>query len=142
MATLNSNPPSLRVACPIRLESFTARGIKCHMTRMHPSHQPSTQSYNNTEFFGTLSRLKMHSKTFKRIPKGARILAAEALSSCINNCLASDSTILWTQFLAFSYKSFRVPKRDANSPSLTSSVKLNINMDWNDFNWNPIILQC
>jgi len=84
----------------------------------------------------------MHSKTLKRIPKRARILAAEALSSCINNCFASDSTIIRTQLLAFSYKFFRVPKKDANSPSLTSSVKQNINMHWNDFNWNLMSIQC
>jgi len=139
MATSISQPIPPRVACPVCLESFTTRGIKCHMTRMHPSHQPTTQSFNYSEFLRNPSHLKMHSKILKRIPKGARISTAEALSSCINDCLASDSTVLWSQLLAFSYKSLNIPKKVANGPSLTSLVKQNINMNWSVFNWNPTI---
>jgi len=139
MATSISQPTPPRVACPVCLESFTRQGIKLHMTRMHPSHQAATQLFNYSEFFRTLSHLKMHSKTLKRIPKGARISAAEALSSCINDCLVSDSIVLWSRILAFSYKSLNIPKKVANGPSLTSSVKQNINMEWSVFNWNPTI---
>ena len=78
----------------------------------------------------------MNTKTLKRIPKGARISAAEALSSAITNCLNSDNTDNWMNLFSFSYKSFRTPDQTANGPSLTSKVKSNINMDWSNFVWN------
>jgi len=139
MATINSSLLLPRVFCPIGSKTFTARGLKCHMTRIHPLHQLSSQIPDNTDFFGILSHLKAITKTLKRIPKGARISAAEALTTTITNCLNSENTDNWMSLFSFSYKSFRMPDQTANGPSLTSKVKSNINMDWSNFDWDENI---
>ena len=136
MATSNSSLSLPRVPCTICSGTFTARGLKCHMTRKHPSRQPTSQIPDNTNIFGILSRLKINRKTLKRIPKGAKISAAEALSTTITNCLNSENTDNWMNLFLFSFKSFPIPDKTTNGPSLTSKVKSNIDLDWNNFSWN------
>ena len=61
-----SNLSLLRVSfCPIcSKKTFTSWGLKCHMTRIHPLHQPFFKIPDYTDFFGILSHLKYNWNTF------------------------------------------------------------------------------
>lgn len=80
-----------------------SKGLKLHCNSAH-STGPSTASTqpdisnpteeidnvgNSSDFITLLSRCKRNVKVLKRIPRGARILAANKLTQCIDDCLAN-----------------------------------------------------
>lgn len=68
-------------------------------------------------------------KVLKRIPRGARILAANKLTQCIDDCLANPKADQkWKKLLTFAYSSLQVPTKTRNV-SLTSLVKKNIGIE-------------
>lgn len=60
------------------------------------------------------------------MPRAARVLAANKLAQCVEECLASPNLASnWKNLLTFAYTSLRVPVR-VNNISLATSVKRNI----------------
>jgi len=65
-------------------------------------------------------------RVLKRVPRGARILAAKKLTKCIEDCLAQPHLEKkWKSLITFAYATLRVPEKIKNM-SLASMVKKNI----------------
>lgn len=78
------------------------------------------------DFVILLARCRSNIRVLKRVPKGARILAANRLAQCLEECLASpDLAMKWKNLLTFAYTSLRVPER-VNNVSLSTLVKRNL----------------
>lgn len=78
------------------------------------------------DFAILLARCKLNVRVLKRVPRGARILAANKLSKCVEECLANPNLATkWKNLLTFTYSSLRVPEKVGNI-SLASMVKRNI----------------
>lgn len=78
------------------------------------------------DFILLIARCRRNIRVLKRVPRGARIVAATKLTKCIQDCLAAphlDSK--WKKLLTFAYASLRVPETVKNK-SLASMVKKNI----------------
>jgi hypothetical protein len=71
------------------------------------------------------NRLKIHvDKYIRRIPKACRHLAADKLSSIINNCLSTKSLSSFENLLLFSYRAFNVAEK--SDKSLNKHIKENL----------------
>lgn len=78
------------------------------------------------DFVILLARCRSNIRVLKRVPRGARILAANTLAHCLEECLASpDLATKWKNLLTFAYTSLRVPER-VNNVSLSTLVKRNL----------------
>jgi hypothetical protein len=71
-----------------------------------------------------LINLKHQLPTIRRLPKACRHLAADKLSSIINNCLSTKSIASFENLLLFSYKAFHVA--DTSDKSLNKHIKENL----------------
>ena len=69
--------------------------------------------------------VKKSVQVLRRIPKGARPLAANRLQHHINLCISSNSELDWTNLMLFAYSALRVPCKNT-SKSLVSKIKDNI----------------
>jgi hypothetical protein len=58
-----------------------------------------------------LINLKLQLPTIRKLPKACRHLAAEKLSSIINNCLSTKSISSFENLLLFSYRAFNVAEK-------------------------------
>jgi hypothetical protein len=58
-----------------------------------------------------LIHLKLQLPTIRKLPKACRHLAAEKLSSIINNCLSTKSISSFENLLLFSYRAFNVAEK-------------------------------
>lgn len=86
----------------------------------------STDETSFNDFAILLARCKLDIRVLKRVPRGARILAANKLSKCVEECLANPNlATTWKNLLTFAYTSLRVPEK-VNNVSLVSMVKRNI----------------
>ena len=77
-----------------------------------------------------LGQWKRHIRVLARIPRGARINAAEALCTLIENVVTNNTTLDWARLFGFSYSALRCPKNRINDPhhvSLTTKIKEQIN---------------
>ena len=92
--------------------------------------QPSarTRLLDETAIAETLAKLKRHCKVIPRIPKGARIPAAEALTKLIETALTKKSAAAWSQLLRFPFSALSVPPRvsSISEVSFTTKVKRQI----------------
>ena len=76
-----------------------------------------------------LANLKQTRPVVRRIPRGARIAAAEALSLLIDSAVDSGTSTSWSRLLCFPYAAFSVPRHETHkteNASLTSKVKRSI----------------
>jgi RFX DNA-binding domain-containing protein len=74
--------------------------------------------------WGTLlSSLKPSIPTFKKVPKGARLNVASALTTLIMTAKESNKDEDWAKLFLFSYKSLPVPKKEDRVKKLTKWVK-------------------
>jgi hypothetical protein len=62
-----------------------------------------------------LINLKQQLRTIRRLPKACRHLAADKLSSIINNCLSTKSISSFEDLLLFSYRAFNVAEKSDKS---------------------------
>lgn len=112
-------------------------GLKIHCTKKHTSVKNTKSNNDSTsqpedkmkmdELIKNLADYKRNIKILKRIPKGARVLAAHSLSTSINSCVAKNDLQSWSDLLTFCYKSFAIPESKSKSTSLTTLVKKKIN---------------
>jgi len=123
-----------KVNCPFCAKTFTRKGLKCHITRMHPEINSSSIPSNENDLFALLCQQKSACKMLRRIPKGARMSAVNSLSTTIRKCIDCGSLEDWEHLFLFCYKNFRVPSvSNSAKMSLTAAVKKNIVMDWVNF---------
>ncbi len=108
-------------------------GLKIHCTKMHPE-KSSPSIVNNDESEITIESvidklvyMKKNVKVLKRIPKGARVVAAYNLSKIIDKCVQNNDIKSWCDLLFFSYAAFQIPEKKLKSNSLVRIVKRNIN---------------
>ncbi|KAI5728591.1 hypothetical protein M8J77_018338 [Diaphorina citri] len=115
--------------CPTDSPKYfnSQRGLKIHKARKHkvPIFSNSHNINPNSSFLENITRLKSNVKILKRIPKGARNLAASKLSHVINAVVEKNDQSSWENLFLFSYSAFQVPPTN-KSRSLTSIVKENI----------------
>lgn len=134
-----SDGKSELIPCPFCINTTKKfkgpNGLKIHIRKMHDGHLPEFEKImekppQNRPFSVTLSELKQSIPVLKRIPKGARLVAAQKLSSVINTCVNLNDLASWEKFLSFSYLALRIPERTKDkrkTKSLATEVKQNIN---------------
>jgi hypothetical protein len=71
-----------------------------------------------------LINLKQQLPTIRRLPQACRHLAADKLSSIINNCLSTKSISSFEDLLLFSYRAFNVAEK--SDKSLNKHIKENL----------------
>lgn len=87
---------------------------------------PEVSPNSIEEFINLLCRCKRNIRVLKRIPRGARMIAANKLAKCIEDCLAQPLVNEhWEKLITFTYAALRVPEKTKNV-SLTTLVKRNI----------------
>lgn len=110
-------------------------GLKIHISRMHPGetykHIPVDQDNDFENFKDTLCNLRRKTRILKRIPRGARTLAAKKLCEIIDGSVRINDEKSWKKLMTFSYYALRVPKK--SSKSLVTIVKKNLSNLENPF---------
>ena len=102
-----------------------------------PDRQPLNEDNQTTTDFDLLQYLKKcksNLSVINNIPRGARIVAADALNNLINDVLQSNTSLSWSKLLCFTYHGLQKPKKDkhsSNSPSLVSKMKDQISVFMN-----------
>lgn len=118
----------------------TKRGMKVHRNvHTRKSNETTTTQKDTTEtncttttvpfddFINLIARCKNNIKILKRIPRGARVSAANGLAKCIELCVSQPKVEEhWQKLLTFAYSALRVPLDQSKRLSLTSLVKKNI----------------
>jgi hypothetical protein len=99
--------------------------LKIHVDKYHVDNNLSTSSTSSTESITKLLiNLKLQLPTIRRLPKACRHLAADKLSSIINNCLSTKSLSSFENLLLFSYRAFNVAEK--SDKSLNKHIKENL----------------
>jgi hypothetical protein len=99
--------------------------LKIHVDKYHVDNNLSTSSTSSTESITKLLiNLKLKLPTIRRLPKACRHLAADKLSSIINNCLSTKSLSSFENLLLFSYRAFNVAEK--SDKSLNKHIKENL----------------
>lgn len=128
--------------CPAdNVRSFNAvRSLRIHNTRSHKDSPPLIiPNFTNATLCDAnvseddlmkLFDLKSRVGVLKRIPKGARALAAKSFAQLIRNCIAFNDLASWLNLEQFAYKALHIPRQDKKdkgvNKSLVSRVKDNI----------------
>jgi hypothetical protein len=100
--------------------------LKIHVDKYHTnSNLPTSSNFSSTvSITKLLINLKQQLPTIRRLPKACRHLAADKLSSIINNCLSSKSISSFEDLLLFSYRAFNVAEK--SDKSLNKHIKENL----------------
>jgi hypothetical protein len=100
--------------------------LKIHVDKYHVDNNLSTSStYSSTDSITKLLiNLKLQLPTIRRIPKACRHLAADKLSSIINNYVSTKSLSSFENLLLFSYRAFNVAEK--SNKSLNKHIKENL----------------
>jgi hypothetical protein len=100
--------------------------LKIHVDKYHVDNNLSTSSTSSSTDSITklLINLKLQLPTIRRIPKACRHLAADKLTSIINNCLSTKSLSSFENLLLFSYRAFNVAEK--SDKSLNKHIKENL----------------
>jgi hypothetical protein len=100
--------------------------LKIHVDKYHVDNNLSTFSTSSSTDSITklLINLKLQLPTIRRILKACRHLAADKLSSIINNCLSTKSLSSFENLLLFSYRAFNVAEK--SDKSLNKHIKENL----------------
>lgn len=122
--------------CPPKLSKKLYKlpnGLRIHCTKIHPDKSPPNMFNNNDSEItiesavDKLAFMKKNIKVLKRIPKGARVVAAYNLPKIIDKCVQNNDVKSWCDLLFFSYAAFRIPDKKLKSSSLGRIVKNKIN---------------
>lgn len=108
------------------------KGLRIHCSKIHGVSNIAVNSENKNgnqedeenQIFH-IAKYKSTIYLLKRIPKGARILAANKFASVVEECVSKNDFHSWENLLLFSYKTLFNPNRKDDS-RLVSSVKKNI----------------
>lgn len=107
-------------------------GLRIHCTRRHKNQDcefmfEQSNNFDSKLFEDKISRLEQNVRVIKRIPKGARIIAAYKLTEIMKKTANKNDSASWEELLLFPFKAFKVPEN--NKKSLTKLVKNNIKND-------------
>lgn len=110
----------------------TLKGLRIHCSKIHgvsnitinSEEEHGNKKVEESEIF-RIAKYKSTNHLLKRIPKGARILAANKYASVLEECVSKNDFYSWENLLLFSYKTLFNPNRKEDS-SLVSAVKKNI----------------
>jgi uncharacterized C2H2 Zn-finger protein len=90
--------------------------LKIHIDKYHVDNNLTFSTSSSTDSITKLLiNLKLQLPTIRRIPKACRHLAADKLSSIINNCLSTKSLSSFENLLLFSYRAFNVAEKSDKS---------------------------
>jgi DNA modification methylase len=111
--------------CPGKTFKDNTR-LKIHVDKYHTNNNLTTSSNFSSTVSITklLINLKQQRPTIRRLPKACRHLAADKLSSIINNCLSTKSIFSFENLLLFSYRAFNVAEK--SDKSLNKHIKDNL----------------
>jgi hypothetical protein len=100
--------------------------LKIHLDKYHVYNNLSTSTSSSTDSITKLLiNLKHQLPTIRRLTTNVyRHLAANKLSSIINNCLSTKSTSSFENLLLFSYRAFNVAEK--SDKSLNNHIKENL----------------
>ena len=84
----------------------------------------NSSRFDLKSFEDKISQLKQNVRVLKRIPKGARIVAAYKLAEIMDTTVNENNPASWEELLLFPFKAFQVPEN--NKKSLIKLVKNNI----------------
>ena len=124
------------VQCPLCPNSKTfkgQRGLQIHKGRAHKQtlNTPTDSQINQNQspcsslpLWELISKLKQNKPLISRIPRGARISVAKALSLTIQDVVNKNDFNSWKQLLTFLYRTLHVEK-DTHGNSLTQKIKYN-----------------
>jgi hypothetical protein len=100
--------------------------LKIHVDKYHVDNNLSASSTSSSTDSMTklLINLKLQLPTIRRLPKACRHLAADKLSSIINNCLSTKSISSFENLLLFSYRAFNVAEK--SDKPLNKHIKENL----------------
>ena len=76
-----------------------------------------------------LAGLRQNRRVIRRIPKGARIVAADAMTVLVEAAVKHNTVVTWVRLLLFPYLALHAPERAtglADNTSLTSKIKRQI----------------
>ena len=102
-----------------------------------PNQEPpngADQTNHDFDFLQHLTRCKSNISLLGNIPRGARIMAAEALTELIDNVIRTNSSLAWMKLLCFTFHALQKPKKEkstSNSPSLVTKIKNQISVFMN-----------
>jgi hypothetical protein len=98
--------------------------LKIHVDKYHVDNNLSTSStYSSTDSITKLLiNLKLQLPTIRRIPKACRHLAADKLSSIINNCVSTKSLSSFENLLLYSYRAFNVAEKSDKSLNIKENL--------------------
>ena len=83
-----------------------------------------TNVFEDPDIADTIAKLKRSCRVIPRIPRGARIQVAEALTKLIETALDEKSAAAWSQLLSFPLLALSVPSRDKSSPDVSFTTKI------------------
>ena len=116
-----------------RAQAKVFKNYKCPPCRNINNITPNTgnQSPSPFDLLHHLQTCKSNISLIGNIPRGARITAAEALNTLINDVIQFNNSISWSKLLCFAFHCLQKPKKEkssANSPSLTTKIKNQISL--------------
>ena len=79
-----------------------------------------------------IANWKRHTKVLARVPKGARVAAAEALDSLMQKVVTDNDVLSWSRLFGFAFDAFKCPSKEpapggSNQSSLATKVRAQIN---------------
>jgi hypothetical protein len=100
--------------------------LKIHVDKYHTnSNLPTSSTFSSIVSITKLFiNLKHQLPTIRRLRKACRHLAADKLSSIINNCLSNKSISSFENLLLFSYRAFNVAEK--SHKALNKHIKENL----------------
>ena len=112
-----------------RLPASQSQPTQPSPTSLPQSHQSPPSPVTGGDLALYLARLKEKRPVARRVPRGARITAAEALVSLLENAIDTGTAASWTRLLCFPYHALSVPSQQAHTKEdayLTTKVKRSI----------------
>lgn len=102
----------------------TTASIKGNQSDIDQNQKSQDRTKPVEDLIGKLSTLKTSKAVIKRIPKGARSVAASKMARLIDKCTSANSFSSWEDLLLFPYTALQLPKRTSRD-NLTKLVKQN-----------------
>ena len=91
----------------------------------------ASQTTQDFDLLQHLQHCKANLSVISKIPKGARITAANALIDLINNAIEFNTPLGWSKLLCFTYHGLQTPpkeKPNSKGPSLVTKIKNQISV--------------
>ena len=78
-----------------------------------------------------LGEWKKHIRVLSRVPKGARVAAADGLATLMDEVVTRNNIAAWSRLIGFAFSALQCPSKaspsDSNQTSLTTKIRQQIN---------------